>query len=67
MRMTSLGMMTSTHVDRVPRGDICHYQFVRFLRENICMTTLNVSEARANLYKLIDDASVMPCAGCHYR
>ena len=31
---------------------------VRSFKRGIVMTTVNVTEARANLYKLIDDASV---------
>ena len=30
------------------------------------MTTVNVTEARANLYKFIDDASVMPRTRYHH-
>jgi antitoxin YefM len=31
---------------------------VRFFKRGIVITTVNATEARANLYKLIDDASV---------
>ena len=44
-------MVSSTVIDK-------EYALAYVRKRGIVMTTVNVTEARANLYKLIDDASV---------